>query len=120
MFSNEERANVQFWDCTFDKEYENIEESKSSSCQDDQSLGEQHDTSERIDHLILILGYFFKVDKKTRKMSLISRLRQEVNIDDKSLRKSLNYLQANKMIIINGDKSFITDDGVSFYSSAKK
>ena len=55
------------------------------------------------------------VDKKTRKMCLISRLRQEVDLDDKSLRKGINYLKTNGMIVVNGDKSFITDEGVHYF-----
>lgn len=119
-FHNEGDITVQFWDCLFDKEYEGIEESKDPTLQEDISSDDQEDNSERTEHILLILEHFFKVDKKTRKMALISRLRKEVDIDDKSLRKSINYLQAKRMIIINGDKSFITDEGVYFYFENRK
>ena len=51
-------------------------------------------------------------------MCLISRLRQEVGLDDKSLRKGINYLKTNGMIVVNGDKSFITDEGIRFIKEA--
>ena len=117
-FPGKSRGKVQFWECTFNKEYDHIEESKNLSIQEDQPVDSLDDSSEGRRLYLQILSKYFMVDKKTRKMCLISRLRQEVGLDDKSLRKGINYLKTNGMIVVNGDKSFITDEGIRFIKEA--
>ncbi|WP_277086014.1 NACHT domain-containing protein [Porphyromonas catoniae] len=117
-FHGESRGKVQFWECTFNKEYDHIEESKNLSIQEDQPVDSLDNSSEGRWLYLQILSKYFMVDKKTRKMCLISRLRQEVDLDDKSLRKGINYLKTNGMIVVNGDKSFITDEGIRFIKEA--
>jgi hypothetical protein len=114
-FSGESREKVLFWECTFNKEYDHIEESKNLSIQENQLVDSLENSSEGSRLYLQILNKYFMVDKKTRKMCLISRLRQEVDLDDKSLRKGINYLKTNGMIVVNGDKSFITDEGVHYF-----
>lgn len=114
-FFGESREKVLFWECTFNKEYDHIEESKNLSIQENQLVDSLENSSEGSRLYLQILNKYFMVDKKTRKMCLISRLRQEVDLDDKSLRKGINYLKTNGMIVVNGDKSFITDEGVHYF-----
>lgn len=64
-----------------------------------------------------LLGMFFQIDGKRAKMRPISLLKKEftqeqIPIVDKHLHK----LKKDGYLIINGNKSFITQDGIGFYS----
>ena len=69
-----------------------------------------------IDLQLLVLERFFQVDGRTRRMCLLSRLKKEIRMDEKTFRKTLDFLNRKKMILLNGDKAFISNDGAHFYS----
>ncbi len=62
-----------------------------------------------------VLSKYFQVDNRTRRMRMISKLRE--NYDGKLFKKYFNYLISKKYVKLNGDKSFITDKGVDFYNT---
>lgn len=61
-----------------------------------------------------ILATFTKVDGRTRRMRMISKLREEFGNRDASLnfKKLFASLTADGYIFCNGDKAFITDEGM--------
>jgi hypothetical protein len=61
-----------------------------------------------------ILSMYLKVDGKTRRMRMISKLRETFKIEEKSFKKNFNVLTKKGYIICNGDKSFITDEGIEY------
>lgn len=114
-----------FINCRFD---ENCEKDGSSfecefyNCEDKlNNIVEVVDESKDIDSSILtidnfdksILAKYFQVDNRSRRMRMISKIREEY--ESKVFKKHFNTLVKNKYIFINGDKSFITDLGVSYY-----
>ena len=66
-----------------------------------------------LDFETVVLSMYFKVDGKTPRMRTISSLKKEVEIED--LSKELHKLEKSGYIIINGNNSFITKEGISFY-----
>ena len=62
-----------------------------------------------------ILAKYFQVDNRSRRMRMISKIREEY--DFKVFKRHFGALVKNKYILINGDKSFITDLGVSYYTT---
>lgn len=61
-----------------------------------------------------ILGMYLKVDGKTRRMRMISKLRETFVGKEKSFKKLFNIIIKNNLLICNGDKSFITDEGIEY------
>ena len=50
-------------------------------------------------------------------MKLISIVRKDYLACEKQFKRCLDSLESNKYLIINGDKSFITDEGVQWVQS---
>lgn len=76
-----------------------------------ESIVEDNDsTVECIDKQIL--SSFLQVDKKTRKMRKISSLRN-CFCDCRDFKKLFDSLVSHKYIVTNGDKAFITDEGIN-------
>ena len=103
-------SNNHFWNCT------GIPESV-LSISELQENGEQEVSDIKLQ--LQVLESFFQVDKRTRRMRLLSRLRKELGIEEKTLKKTIGFLERNRMILLNGDKSFISDDGARFYFEHK-
>lgn len=61
-----------------------------------------------------LLGMYLKVDGRTRRMRMISKLRETFGVEEKIFKKHFNALTKKGFVICNGDKSFITDEGVEF------
>ena len=77
---------------------------------------QEHDTISIIENFDKsILAKYFQVVYRSRNMRMISNIREEY--DFKVFKKHFGALVKNKYIIINGDKSFITDLGVSYYTT---
>ena len=77
---------------------------------------QEHDTISTIENVDKsILAKYFQVDNRSRRMRMISKIREEY--DFKVFKKHFSALVKNKYILINGDKSFITDSGVSYYTT---
>ena len=57
---------------------------------------------------------YLKVDGKTRRMRMISKLREAFSTDEKTFKKHFNMSIKSGYIICNGDKSFITDKGLEY------
>lgn len=62
-----------------------------------------------------ILDKYFMVDKQRRRMKLISAVRKNYVKNEKQFKRCLDSLASDKLLIINGDKSFITDEGEKYY-----
>lgn len=61
-----------------------------------------------------LLEMYLKVGGRTRRMRMISKLRDRFSVDEKIFKKYFNTLIKKGYIICNGDKSFITDEGVEY------
>lgn len=59
-----------------------------------------------------ILDSFLQVDKKSRRMRKISSLRNSIS-DSKDFKKVFDSLVRHKFIVTNGDKAFVTDEGLN-------
>ena len=64
---------------------------------------------------ISILEKYFMVDKLRRRMKLISAIRKNYVKNEKQFKRCLDSLVSDKLLIVNGDKSFITDEGERYY-----
>lgn len=85
---------------------------------EDSAIVEIKKTDSEAEEWIKMLSYYFQVDGHTRKMKMISKLKLEYN--DKTFKKVYSKLLSSGYIYANGDKSHITDSGVSFYFENKK
>ena len=65
-----------------------------------------------------LLAHYFQVDGKTRKMQMISKLKLDFN-DNKSFKRVFSKLENKEYILVNGDKTFITNAGIQFYFDNK-
>ena len=83
------------------------------------SVVEVQKTDSEVEEWVNMLSYYFQVDGRTRKMKMISMLKLEYN-NNKTFKKVYSKLLTNGYIFANGDKSHITDSGVSFYFANKK
>ena len=64
-----------------------------------------------------ILRKYFMVGNQRRRMKLISIIRKDYLSFERQFKRCLDSLESNRYLIINGDKSFITDDGVQWIQS---
>lgn len=64
-----------------------------------------------------ILQKYFMVGSQRRRMKLVSIIRKEYTENEKQFKRCLDSLESNKYLIINGDKSFITDEGIQWLQS---
>ena len=75
-------------------------------------LSEQINTDLRIQ----ILGKYFKVDGKTPKMKYISSIRKDFENQDLDLVFAVfDVLRKEEMILVNGNNSYISKLGISYY-----
>ena len=66
----------------------------------------------------IILELYFKKNTSKPKVVSISKLKSELEpYDLKEISKSLQHLKVAKIIKINGDQSYITKEGIKYYSS---
>lgn len=63
---------------------------------------------------VSILQKYFMVGSQRRRMKLISIVRKDYQNCEKQFKRCLDSLESNNYLIINGDKSFITDEGVQW------
>ena len=70
------------------------------------------------DDRIQILSMYLQVDGRTRRMRLISKL-IEAFCGDRKFRKVYASLVKDGYIFTNGDKSFITNEGITYYQNHK-
>ncbi|WP_373763833.1 NACHT domain-containing protein [Porphyromonas loveana] len=105
--------NNHFWNCIeIPNSFLSISENEENEENEGQEISD-------IGLQLQVLENFFQVDKRTRRMRLISRLRKEMGLEEKNLKKVLGFLEHKRMILFNGDKSFISDEGARFYFEHK-
>lgn len=63
---------------------------------------------------IQILRKYLKVDNRTRRMKMISKVREDFNDCQKEFHKCFEHLISSGMLFCNGDKSFLTDEGFGY------
>ena len=63
---------------------------------------------------VSILKKYFMVGSQRRRMKLISVIRRDYADNEKQFRRCVSSLSSEKLLIVNGDKSFITDEGVQW------
>lgn len=63
---------------------------------------------------VSILQKYFMVGNQRRRMKLISAIRKDYVDNEKQFKRCLDALASSKLLIVNGDKSFITDSGVQW------
>lgn len=68
--------------------------------------------------LVTILRKYLHVDGRTRKMKMISKLKDELS-EYHWFKKVFNSLVSQNYILTNGDKSFISSKGLEYYNSHK-
>lgn len=61
-----------------------------------------------------ILRKYFMVGSQRRRMKLISVIRKDYADNEKQFKRCISSLASDKLLIVNGDKSFITDEGVQW------
>lgn len=64
--------------------------------------------------LIDLLKLYFQVDERTQRMRMISRIKD--SFDPISFKKIFAFAESNGYIVTNGDKSFITKKGRTYYN----
>lgn len=79
---------------------------------------EQSEIQNETSLILSLLAHYFQVDGKTRKMQMISKLKLDYN-DNKSFKRIFSKLESKKYILVNGDKTFITNAGSQFYFEKK-
>ena len=84
----------------------------------DTCVAESLKTDCAIEEWMKMLSYYFQVDGHTRKMKMISMLKQEYN-NNKTFKKVYSKLLSCGYIYANGDKSHLTDSGAAFYFTHK-
>lgn len=87
--------------------------------EENMSFTEEHVPESETEEWINMLSYYFQVDGHTRKMKMISMLKQEYN-NNKTFKKVYSKLLSYGYIYANGDKSHITDRGTQFYFANNK
>lgn len=65
-----------------------------------------------------LLAHYFQVDGKTRKMQMISKLKLDYN-DNRTFKRIFSKLENKEYILVNGDKTFITNAGIQYYFDNK-
>jgi len=68
-------------------------------------------------YMLDLLRLYFQVDEKTPKMKMISRIKD--TIDHEIFKKTFQMATTKKYIKTDGDKSYITKDGINFYNEKK-
>lgn len=63
--------------------------------------------------LLDILALYFQVDKRSRRMRMISKIRD--HFDHRTFKKAFSQLTCLGFIYTNGDKSHITQEGIDYY-----
>jgi NACHT domain len=125
-FSNSSFVNCRFFNCTisevqtsYSKEYFTI-----NGCESDNNFttaifeieAEPVEESSNIEKDVMDL-YFKKGSNKPRYKQLSQIKKDLPDYDFKVISRILNKLESNKTIIINGDLSFITRSGITYYNS---
>lgn len=145
IISNCTFSNIEFCNCAFDFDYlkectfvkcsfENcVKNGNNYSCfnygcnnadellllDEDKTLNVQEAQTDD-DVKISILQKYFLVGSQRRRMKLISIVRKDFIHCEKQFKRCLDSLASNNYLIVNGDKSFITDEGVQWYISNQK
>ena len=57
---------------------------------------------------------YLKVDNRTRRMKMISKIREDFFDNSKDFHKCFERLVSSKLLCCNGDKSFLTDEGFAY------
>lgn len=131
-------SNITFEECTFDfnsfiqctfincifTECEKLNSNNNCNfynCDSNNNFIDYELTTEKTEHESIkndltkqILEMYLKVDGKTRRMRMISKLREAFSTDEKTFKKHFNMSIKSGYIICNGDKSFITDKGLEY------
>lgn len=69
-------------------------------------------------HLIELLRLYFKVDERSQRMRMISCIRE--NFEPSVFKKVFAIAESKGYVICNGDKSFITQAGRSYFNDNKQ
>lgn len=114
-FKNTNTSN-NFYSCTYNGEdYYGDDCEDNNVCQD--AISEQKLTD--IDYQIQILGQYFQVDGKTRRMQMLSMILKDFE-DRRRARKVISQLRNNNYIKFSGNQSHITTEGIDFYNEHKQ
>lgn len=82
---------------------------------ENESLCFENITSDKKESLeIQILRKYLKVDNRTRRMKMISKIREDFFDNSKDFHKCFERLVSSKLLCCNGDKSFLTDEGFAY------
>lgn len=82
---------------------------------DSSELIEKEETT---DIVIEIMKLYFQVDERTPRMRMISKIKE--NYDTKTFKKVFSYLEKKGYVKTNGDKSFISTEGIDYYNKNKR
>lgn len=133
-------SNIEFCNCSFDFNYLNgctfvkcsfndcVREGKNYSCYDYASVNAEdllyldEEAQANVPELLTdeevkyaIIQKYFLVGSQRRRMKLISIVRKDFAKNEKQFKRCLDYLESNHFLIINGDKSFLTDEGAQWF-----
>lgn len=119
-------VNCQFFDCSLELNQDDPIEFyiKELGCTFNNGMFEIMHSSipskeaEHINYEQIILELFFKKSTSKPKMVSVSKLKTELDkYDFKEVSRNLQHLKVVKMIKINGDQSYITKEGIKYYTS---
>lgn len=79
---------------------------------------QEQDTEEDTNVLLDILALYFQVDKRSRRMRMISKIRDQ--FDHRIFKKAFARLTGDGYVITNGDKSHITQEGIDYYKKHRQ
>lgn len=99
-----------FYGCTTPSDDTFIDKEKNEICES------SNDDSGNVE--MQILAFYFKVDHRTPRMRMISKIKDKFD-DSKIFRKKFDELVTKGYVLTNGDKSFISQLGIDFYNQKK-
>ena len=86
----------------------------------DAEIQQQDDSNEfKEENLeVQILRKYLKVDNRTRRMKMISKVREDFKDCPKEFHKCFERLISSGRLLCNGDKSFLTDEGFGYITES--
>ena len=110
-WQNDDATNCAFYHCSENNKTRMVSIIEASLKQDTQIHQDV-----QIDIQRNILESYFKVDGKTPRMKMVSKLRESFPIASKQFNKEFEELVKKGYLIYSGDKSFISTEGIQYYN----
>lgn len=82
-------------------------------------LNDEEQQAESVSLELQILGLYFKVDHRTPRMRMISKIRDNFT-NQKVFRRAFENLKNLGYILTNGDKSFLSPKGIEYFNQKRK